>query len=312
MSDSSSVLPDTSRYLYACFGLCTQSFIEFRYVPKSVSDDPDVIITTGTIPKDYKKLPALSPDAYGNKEVIVYNHPLVGRIAVLHGREIRIDSKTYSEEIPRDILELVIHGFCMAAIMVQRGYICFHGGAVICNDLTSLFLGNSGVGKSTFTAWCARKGLPVFGDDLAVVSLPTSDAPGLTLPSYPRIKIWKETAELLDVEQEWLVPIHSDVEKYFFPLPEYDTAPLPVSKIYFFQTSEEFDIRPIPRQQALVTLMENQYASFAIGQTFGHSFIFQGFINLLRQVDAFVVHIPKDKQAYENMANAITEHMGTD
>lgn len=80
-------------------------------------------------------------------------------------------------------------------LLSQQGKLVFHASAVYVDGGTIVFMGDSGLGKSTLAAHFALKGYPFLTDDCLLVE---GNAGAYTaIPSHPSIRLW-------DDSQEWL------------------------------------------------------------------------------------------------------------
>jgi len=139
----------------------------------------------------------------------------VGRFLIEGGTRI-----TYrrNEGIDDDLLRLYLLGTCMGALLQQRGYVVLHGNAVSTDGETCrVIAGHSGAGKSTEAAWHYREGAGILADDVCAVDFGPDGRPRV-IPSYPQIKLWRASADLLGVPVEGLRRIHGREDKFAIPL----------------------------------------------------------------------------------------------
>lgn len=85
----------------------------------------------------------------------------------------------------------VLTGLCLNL----QGQVAIHANAVSLKELAIAFVGYSGMGKSTLSAYCAFRGAGFITDDVLVV-----DANGLVAPGNPRIKLYPHTGESLGLD----------------------------------------------------------------------------------------------------------------
>ncbi|MBF0394217.1 MAG: serine kinase, partial [Alphaproteobacteria bacterium] len=114
----------------------------------------------------------------------------------------------------------------------QRGLLPLHASCVAIGGRAVAFSGVSGAGKSTLAAAFHRQGYPVLSDDVTVVDV---EAPGgpLVLPSFPRIKLWRNVMDALALSRDGLERSRAELERFHLPLgKEFQTEPLPLAAIY--------------------------------------------------------------------------------
>jgi hypothetical protein len=118
------------------------------------------------------------------------------------------------ENADQDSIRLFCLSNAFAAALHHRKTIPLHCAALIDKGELVLILGDSGAGKSTTMASLIEKGLKPFSDDVCV---PLQDAETGNISfysSYPMMKFWKETLELVGLENAVDRKIRPDMEKY--------------------------------------------------------------------------------------------------
>lgn len=102
----------------------------------------------------------------------------------------------------------------MGAVLNQRGIMPLHASAIFYEDGVSLFMGESGAGKSTTVTALQSKGFRVFSDDVCV---PVRSAEGFNVyAAYPMIKLCEDAFEKLslgEVNREHVIE-RQDGQKY--------------------------------------------------------------------------------------------------
>jgi len=121
--------------------------------------------------------------------------------------------------------------------------IVLHGNAISTDGKTcSVFVGQSGAGKSTTAAWYFQRGAKILTDDVCAITFDDEGKP-LVIPSFPQLKIWQESADLLSISTQGLRQIHLKENKFAIPThTQFCEQPLPVREIFELQTAES---RPI-------------------------------------------------------------------
>ncbi len=98
----------------------------------------------------------------------------------------------------------------------RRGALCLHASAVLMDGRCIALAGPPGAGKSTLAAGLARMGRRVLTEDVCRVA--RLDEALTVQPGYPRIRLWQDAADLIDIAPEALPPLTPNWDKRFMPL----------------------------------------------------------------------------------------------
>ena len=90
-------------------------------------------------------------------------------------------------------------GSPFGALLIQKGFLVFHGNALVKDGKAVIFLGNSGSGKSTIAYGLMKSGWKLLADDLVVLS-----SNGNVLPGVRRIKLWEDAVKSYKIDIEKL------------------------------------------------------------------------------------------------------------
>jgi energy-coupling factor transporter ATP-binding protein EcfA2 len=200
-------------YTYWAYGLKVGSQLPFPELLPLQNDDPcDLTIAWGSIPVIEKTLNGFHSEAY---DITPTHYRItikdVASYFVQDGKTIFIEAH---ENADQETIRLFCLSSAFAAALHQRKTIPIHCAALIDNGELVLILGNSGAGKSTTMASLIQQGLKPFSDDVCV-PLHGSEAGQISLySSYPMMKFWKETLELVGLENDVHRKIRPDMEKY--------------------------------------------------------------------------------------------------
>lgn len=169
-------------------------------------------------------------------------------------------------------VRLFLLGSVFGFLCHQRGLLPLHAGCVEIDGKAVAFAGHSGAGKSTLAAAFLRRGYPVLADDITVLDM---DAPGgpLVLPSFPRIKLWRDALEGMDIPSHGLERIRPELEKYQLPVTAgFRTAALPLGALYHLKTVKdrrhvgEEALRGAASMEALVDAVYRRMSAFRMGR----------------------------------------------
>lgn len=99
----------------------------------------------------------------------------------------------------------------------KRGLLPLHAGCVRIGDGAVALAGVSGIGKSTLTAAFLGRGHAVLADDLTVLDVSASGGP-VVLPTFPRVKLWRQMMDRLGFSTDGLERTRATLEKFNLPL----------------------------------------------------------------------------------------------
>jgi hypothetical protein len=151
----------------------------------------------------------------------------------------------------------------LGALLLQRGNIVLHGNAISTDKKTcEIFVGDSGAGKSTLAASRYLQDDWVLADDVCVVQFNEQGQP-FVLPSYPQLKLWQDSAELLGVDTAELKEVRPGQNKFALPIKDrFIAEPLPLKAINEL-TAEHEELKGL---QKLPALTRNTYRYFFVEQ----------------------------------------------
>lgn len=148
-----------------------------------------------------------------------------------------------------------------AALLDQREHIVLHGSCIEVNGQAIIFLGASGTGKSTLAAAFHRKGYKILTDEICAVKISETGTP-IAIPSFPKLKIWKDAAEKLGEDINTLLPVRRKLHKYMLDIKEqFSKASFPISTIYLLkpENSKEISLNKIKDSSKMDTIADNAY-----------------------------------------------------
>lgn len=244
---------------YRCYGLTISSEIA---LPELLPSDnacekeaEDVRIVIGEVAQN--GLPSgqqLGPLLWASENALWLRVPGVACFLMCDGREICIAPEPGADE---DSIRVFLLGSALGAILFQRGYLVLHGNAIRVGDHCMVCVGDSGAGKSTLAAAFMQRGHQLLADDVVPV-----DAQCRALPGFPRIKLWQDTADHLEIDTGGLRRIRPDMQKYNFPAcHQFADQPLPVRWVYILERHHKAETRfePIQGMERFSPLHDHTY-----------------------------------------------------
>ena len=255
--------------LYYIFCLVIRSAIPLPALPFISSKQntaPDVSIEYGFTPERLTN-PRTSEDWFqSDTGEFLLRIQGIARYYIQDGCRITITPEDGADE---DEVLLFLMGSAMGALLHQRNVLVLHAGAIIVNGRGALFLGPSGIGKSTLTAGLHRRGYPFLADDVCAIAM-INGIPAV-IPGFPRLKLWADVLIKLKTVRKGLKYIRGPqgFEKYFLPVEHIQDVPVPLETVYGIETAEveEIQITPLKGVEKMKLLIANTYRfAFLQGQ----------------------------------------------
>lgn len=283
-----------SLFIYWGFGLHIASeipFPELYTVPTSAH--PDVTITLGDIPD----IPTGETFSTGLISYIVNDHeilmtvPDIATYYITNGTTIIISP--HSQDIAPRVLRVFVLAGAMAAILRQRHTIPMHAASILKDDQLTFISGHSGAGKSTTLVGLLQQRYPVFSDDVTVLSNSNSH-PIHGLASYPMIKLWEQSMQLLN-HTDRSFPIMPGMEKYgVFFHDDFNTNAYPVTKLILLKLSEDdrFTTEHLTGGEAFSAVMQHVYKPSFFNSKAMRILRFTTITKLLQHADVYEVARP--------------------
>lgn len=169
-------------------------------------------------------------------------------------------------------IRVFLLGSVFGLLCHQRGLIPLHAGCVEIDGKAVAFAGNSGAGKSTLAAAFHRLGFPILADDVTVVDVNGAARP-VVLPSFPGMRLWRDTMDALDISSGGLDRVRPEIDKYLIPIEQNPVrSPLPLSMVFHLRIAK--DHRQVGDQllagsSALSALLDSVYrrmSAFRMGR----------------------------------------------
>lgn len=247
---------------YFAYGLSIATEIDFPelFIIDRVTT-PDVYVSIDKVP------PQLIDQANEQKSLIINATEFflpVSDIAFYYATN---GNKVIIEPLPgadEKSVRLFFLSNAMAAILYQRNLIPLHASAIFTGDGIALFLGDSGVGKSTTVATLQVRGHRIFSDDICV---PVKEGNEIkAFAAYPMMKLWKDTFEIANLgtyEEE--SRIRPQLEKYgrFFN-DSFETNAYPIKRIFILEKDSSLNELQSNELQGINAFKYLQYYAYRL------------------------------------------------
>lgn len=180
---------------------------------------------------------------------------------VENGRRILVQGHPAAD--PADV-RLFLLGSAMGALLYQRGMFPLHGSAVETPWGAMVFVGPSGIGKSTLAAHFHRAGYRLIADDVCAV---TRDAHGrlMVLPAFPHLRLKTDAVDNLYGQEASRPPSHFDVDKFILPLGEgHASEPVPLGAVHVLKDADSGDpsLSSLHGFESIQALSDNLYRPY--------------------------------------------------
>ncbi len=148
---------------------------------------------------------------------LLISFPQLARYRVSHGK--RIDVALLPGGTPDEAIFFLM-ATPFGALIHQRGELPLHASAVVPpgGSRALLIAGKSGAGKSTTAAALAQRGWTVLNDDVSRITISNGEA--LAWPGFAKLKLWKQSCDLLRLDSAALPCTRGVKEKFFWQATE--------------------------------------------------------------------------------------------
>lgn len=215
-------------YKYQAFGLNVQSEFEIPEFIEGSFKDSQVSVSLGDVPEslEHPEKKGLRYQLRENEFLLKLEH--VADYYVKDGTTIIIQKKDKST---MQEVRLFMSGLIFSALLQQRGLFALHGSAIKKGRNAFLVCGRSGAGKSTLTREFLNDGYKLLSDDISVIY--EKEGSIFVQPSFPFIKLWKDSMEHLEMDELSGARLREQMEKYGFHLhDEFHNQLMPVNNIF--------------------------------------------------------------------------------
>lgn len=305
------------RFFYTAYGFTLISHISLpELVTIAPCDSADLEIVIGNVDV------TLQEGEPVNKWLQIGKHHCqvwvegIARYRIEDGRRVIVDRRVSSSENnaadPNDI-RVYLLGTVFGVLAHQRGWLPLHVSAINAPNGVWAFTGNSGAGKSTLSAWLHyHYGCDLLTDDVAVVK-PEELLP-LLHPGPRKIKLWKQTLAVLDLDIEGAQRDLMRLDKYHLSLEgEKARQSEPLKALVVLErghAGEPASLDEIKGPEAVYLLLEALYRS-EIGRSYNPpETIIRNCMALAEQIRIYRYRRPWALQQVSHSLEPLLERMG--
>lgn len=250
---------------FQAYGLVIESELPIVEMPAAqASPDvaPDVSVRLGPVPEHLDEPDLVREVSESSAGRLLLRIEGVARYLVLHGSEIVIDPVDGADEHE---VRVFLLGTCFGALLHQRGLLVLHASGIEHPSGAVLFAGASGSGKSTLLGELLRRGHRMMVDDVCGVTL--HDGTPTVVPSYPRTRVWADSAVELAVDTTGLTRTRPSMEKFERQLFDQSCGDhLPLRRIYHLAgaAGDEVTLETLPPMARFPTILANTYRAMLL------------------------------------------------
>lgn len=247
------------KYFYQLYNLTISSNVELIDLNKiNLDTNHDIVVFSKQI--DNEDELNINSHYIFNFEKDKFNMIIkdIAKYSIYNGKLVNIE---YSKSSTLDEINLYLLGSCLGVLLYQRDYLPLHSSSIETTNGCVFFSGVSGMGKSTTLKSFLKKGYKMISDDLVALSFENQQIH--IYPSFPRVKLWEDSANKLDIDISNLNKIHRDMNKYSKPI-ENEIFSNEISKPYIFYEINFTDkndiyIEDVKGVEKINTLLKNTY-----------------------------------------------------
>jgi len=215
---------------------------------------PDIMIDLGPVPQSLHDPiysgAILQIDRDGSSKSAV---PGVATFLVdPEGRRITIDT-----DLPPDspAIRTFLLGIIFAIVCQRRQVVPLHASCIrlptAAGDVAIAFTAPSGTGKSTLASAFMQQGYEVLADDITVLA-PQADGSVYALPTFPRIKLWRDAMDQFDYPADQFERVREEMDKFSVPLQSgFIRQPLRLAALYHLTRVTDDRYAEVRRLQGL-------------------------------------------------------------
>lgn len=251
------------RYYYRAFGLKIESALKLdELIEDRNLESIDVVILIGKVPHIADELYEEGNWFKVDSEGLSFEIEKVAAYYIHGGHEIIIEPYLNKED-PAVRLYLLGTGF--GTLLFQRGRLPIHGSGLVMNKQGIIITGESGAGKSTLTSELMRCGCEMLTDDVAAVEIDQENQPRLH-PSYPKQKLWADSAGQMDIDLFGLKKIDGIKEKYYIPIKKFHFQSEALKAVFELRITTEphVYIEEVKGKETLEVLLNHTYRAMLV------------------------------------------------
>jgi hypothetical protein len=235
-------------YFFECFGLTFRSSIDLPELNITEPGFCDVEIRITPTPRYFAAAPSDGLRFQASRGVLVFTVDRIAKFIVSDGNLIEINACNSARGAD---VRLFLLESALQALLLQREELVLRGCAVQRDGLAYLFLGPSGIGKSTLAVALAQRGFKLLTDDFCVIRR-NGDGKYTVASGPAHSKLWRDSLKKLGIPYSNLSRVRQDTDRFIVPNESpYMTKQTEVAKTYFLRSAPRNDVQLTPADSAL-------------------------------------------------------------
>lgn len=296
------------KYTYLVYGLIVQSDIQLPELikySKRKEQAVDVTVTCKLLPDDIKKSLAEGEKDCFRKDKIWFCIKNVATYYIKNNNSIEFEP--FHEADVQKVRSFLL-GSAFGMLLIMRGTIAIHGGAVAINEKGIILTGDSGAGKSTLTAALREKGYDFLADDVSVIEGDNSSSLNI-MPGYPQQKLCNDAVKEFNYSSlKSIRKIDEDREKYAIAIEDkFRKNYIKLKVIYELNVSDVkvVQIRKIIGKEKLNVIFNNIFR-FGLVKYIGiNPVYFKKCLYIAKNVDIYKIIRPRKGYTMKNQIEII-------
>jgi len=280
-------------FLYRVHGLNISSELECPSLEKATGKE-DLFIRFGKV----QHTSSVGKDFHGaftalGKNTLCANIKGIAHYLVKEGREIIIERYPDADD---DHVRLFLLGTMLGIILHMRGFLPLHACGIVHKGKAILFMGDSGVGKSTLTEAFRRKGYQLLSDDVCCVRIGDDNRASI-FPSIPGISLSLDSMDYFQLpKSEFKRGLHFK-SKYVYPRNDsFSDKEVPLKQAYILKIheSDKIILKNPNKLEKAALLREETYRKLAIKKLGRFNYHLNQCVRLSKMMEMKVLHRPDE------------------
>ncbi|MEP6491757.1 MAG: serine kinase [bacterium] len=275
---------------------------------------PDVEIVVGAIAPHLESSERVAPhDPHGRTtldvrpdDTALFTVVGVARFLVVQGRRVVVDPLTSDAAAVR----LFLLGTVVAILCYQRRLLPLHASCLAVDGAAFAVGGRSGAGKSTLAMTLARRGIPILADDISAVD-PFGESGPVVWPSVARVKLWRDSLDLLGLTADPARRIREGAEKFSASDAPFVTTPLLLSGLYHLTAGPDASVAivcPLAGIDAVHSLNRMVYRAYIGRAIHRDDWMIRATMAVLTRVPVFAMGRDSVTDTPESLATRFLDH----
>lgn len=296
-------------HFYKAFGFIFESDFEIPEFTPTQETRPDIRISVGPAPDGIPSPSSQGVLFQGSSSEFLLKVPNAGKIFVANGDTICVDKNSGA---PWDDIRVFMLSSGMGALLHQRELLPMHASAIDLNGRVAMFMGNSGVGKSTLAAAFSKRGAHILADDISLIR--HTEENSLLVPAFPQVKLWEDSLKKLEDNPQDLKKVRAELGKYWKTITErFQDQPKPVTMAFLLSpvNTNEFSINRLKGIEKFNVLKNNTYKFRFIHGSGLEKNHFGNISRLANNVAVFKTERPSGGFELDKLVDLLLEQMNT-